>query len=84
MFYWARYEDAQKRTFETENPPNRSADLKIRRVRFVGLRERWNERQHRRGREGGIKWEEQVRKEAREALQTAERSSGSDAAPERI
>jgi hypothetical protein len=78
MFYWARYEDALRRTFETENPPNRSADLKIRRVRFVRLRQKWNERKHRRGRESGIRWEEQVRKEARAALKAAEPSSGPD------
>lgn len=69
MFYWARYEDALGRTYETENPPDRSADLRIRRVRCVLLRERWNERRHRRGRADGVKWEEQVRREAREAIQ---------------
>lgn len=72
MFYWARYEDALGRTFETENPPNRSADLKIKRVRLVRLRERWNERKHRRGSDDGIRWEKQVRKEAREAIKAAE------------
>lgn len=66
MFYWARYEDAQGRTYETRNSPDRSADLKISRVRFVKLLERWNARQHGRINQAGLDWEEEVRKEFRE------------------
>jgi hypothetical protein len=65
IFYWARYEDAQGRTYETVNPPDRSADLKIRRVRFVVLRESWNARRHRKGNAAGREWEATVREEFR-------------------
>lgn len=71
-FYWARYEDALGRTYETENPPDRSADLKIRRVRFVHIRERWNARKHRQADESGIRWEERVREEFRQSRAEAE------------
>jgi hypothetical protein len=49
------------------NPPDRSADLKIRRVRFVASRERWNARKHRKGNAAGREWEAMVRKEFRAA-----------------
>lgn len=38
--YWCRYENAYGQTWETKNPVERTADLKIRRVRFVWPRER--------------------------------------------
>jgi Xaa-Pro aminopeptidase len=41
--YWARYENAQGKTWETRNPGDRSARLDIRRVRWVRLHE-WRER----------------------------------------
>jgi hypothetical protein len=45
--YWCRYENAFGHTWETRNPWDRSADLDIRRVRFVKLRERLEERKRR-------------------------------------
>lgn len=71
LYYWARFEDVRGLTYETVNPPARSADLKIRRVRFVGLREHWNERKHRRAGEQGIAWEEKVREEFRQGRAAA-------------
>jgi hypothetical protein len=44
--YWARYENAQGKTWETLNPGDRSARLDIRRVRWVRLHE-WRERRRR-------------------------------------
>jgi hypothetical protein len=44
--YWCRYKNAVGRTWETRNPWDRSADMQIRRVRFVRLRE-WLEQRKR-------------------------------------
>jgi hypothetical protein len=38
--FWARYENAQGKLWETRNPGNRSGRLGIKRVRAVRLRER--------------------------------------------
>lgn len=46
--YWARYENAQKHTWETRNPADRSAKLDIRRIRWGTLWFReWRERRAR-------------------------------------
>lgn len=42
--YWARYENAQRQTWETRNPGDRSAKLDIRRVRWTARRERREQR----------------------------------------
>ena len=76
LYYWARFEDVRGNTYETVNPPNRSADLKIRRVRFVSLRERRNQHKHRRAGEQGIAWEEKVREEFRQVRASAESGEG--------
>jgi hypothetical protein len=47
-FYWARYENAQGQTWETINRPERTADLKIKRIRFALIRERLETRKRRR------------------------------------
>lgn len=44
--YWARYENAQGRVWESRNPPDRSAKLDIRRVRFLRWVE-WHEQRKR-------------------------------------
>lgn len=62
-FYWARYENAQGRTWETINRPARDADLRIRRVYFVGLRERWETRKRRRYQEKGRARDDKMRDE---------------------
>lgn len=46
VYYWARYENASGATWETTNPPDRTANLMIRRVRFVRSRE-WLETRRR-------------------------------------
>jgi hypothetical protein len=57
-FYWARYEDERRRTWETFNSGDRSKSLRIRnRVRFVRLREWREERLRQRFREKG--WEKE-------------------------
>jgi hypothetical protein len=42
--YWCRYENAFGRVWETRNPWQRAEDLDIRRVRFVRLREKREQR----------------------------------------
>lgn len=46
--YWAQYENAEGKTWETRNPGNRSAKLDIRRVRFLWARDRAAKRRRRR------------------------------------
>ena len=62
--YWARYENAQGNTYETTNPGDRSADLKIRRVWFPRHSEKqqvgkWNEA-HERGVRSEKAWREEL------------------------
>jgi len=66
-FYWARYENAQGRTWETINPPARSENLRIRRVRLRRWVE-WREvRRRKRFREKAVEWERKALAELREA-----------------
>jgi len=43
--FWARYENAQGKLWETRNPADRSSRLDIKRVRALRLHEWWEERQ---------------------------------------
>ncbi len=43
--FWARYENAQGRLWETRNPGNRSGRLGIKRIRARRLHEWWEQRQ---------------------------------------
>jgi hypothetical protein len=55
--YWARYENAQGKMWETVNPPDRSSDMTIKRVQFRRLRE-WREQEKLEKAKGdGIAWE---------------------------
>ena len=47
--FWARYENAQGKLWETRNPGNRSGRLGIKRVRAVRLRERREEHKRKTG-----------------------------------
>lgn len=47
--FWARYENAQGKLWETRNPGNRSGRLGIKRVRAVRLRERHEEHKRKTG-----------------------------------
>jgi hypothetical protein len=67
--YWCRYEDADGRTWETLNPGDRSRNMKIRRVRFVGARERLEEWRRRRAHKHGEKWMRDALAELREAAE---------------
>ena len=74
--YWARYENAQGKTWETRNPGDRSADLDIRRIQFQriqerGLRRRLEERARRRTAEQRRAVEGAL-EESREALRQAQ------------
>jgi hypothetical protein len=42
--YWARFENAQGMTWESRNPADRAARLDVRRIRVVGLRQRFEYR----------------------------------------
>jgi hypothetical protein len=55
--YWARYENAQGKVWETRNPGDRSARLDIRRVRAVRLHERLEEHRRIKARKRGLDWE---------------------------
>jgi hypothetical protein len=46
--FWARYENAQGRLWETRNPGDRSKNLGIKRIRWRRLRERWEEHKRKR------------------------------------
>jgi hypothetical protein len=48
--YWARYEDAFRRTWETRNPSDRSTKLKVRRVWWLKRREESERRERGRAR----------------------------------
>jgi hypothetical protein len=81
VFYWARYQNASGATWETRNPPDRTADLDIKRVRWV----RWREWRERRKRMALTKESEQVAKQiaaevaaAREAADEEESGSSAD------
>lgn len=67
-FYWARYENAQGKVWETRNPPDRSADLDIRRIYFVGLRERWEARRRDHLTAKGREVEQTMLRELREGM----------------
>lgn len=55
--YWARYENAQGKVWETRNPGDRSARWDIRRVRAVRLHERLEEHRRIKARKRGLDWE---------------------------
>lgn len=66
--YWARYENAQGKVWETRNPGDRSARLDIRRVRSIRLAE-WRERRKRtKARERGAEWETKALEELRAGM----------------
>jgi hypothetical protein len=56
--YWCRYENARQQTWETRNPADRSAGLKIKRVRRVKAAERREKEARDRMRDSG--WETKV------------------------
>jgi hypothetical protein len=55
--YWARHENARGQTWETRNPWERSARLRIRRRRMVRLRERVEHRRRVKAKATGAAWE---------------------------
>jgi hypothetical protein len=61
--YWARYENAQGKMWETVNPPDRSSDLQIKRVRFPRLRERHEQKKLAQAKGDGIAWEKKALEE---------------------
>jgi len=58
--YWARYENAYGKTWETRNPGDRSSRLGIRRVRFRRLHEFRERRRRNRARKHGVAWERKI------------------------
>jgi hypothetical protein len=58
--YWARYENAYGKTWETRNPGDRTSRLDIRRVRFRSLRERYEGWRRDRARQHGAEWERKI------------------------
>jgi len=58
--YWARYENAQGKTWETRNPGDRSARLNVRRVRRLGRVERREEGAREQARRAGVEWEKEA------------------------
>ena len=75
--YWARYENAQGKTWETRNPADRSAKLDIRRVRVVRWREWQETRKRRKASQAGKDWERKALAELREGRDQSERSGDS-------
>lgn len=67
-YYWARYENAHGQTWETRNPPERSADLTIKRVRFATPRERLETRKRDRLGKEGRKREQDALRELRQSI----------------
>jgi hypothetical protein len=55
--YWARYENAQGKVWETRNPGDRSEHLDIKRVRLLRLRQRLEQRRRNKARQHGAEWE---------------------------
>jgi hypothetical protein len=58
--YWARYENAYGKTWETRNPGDRTSRLDIRRVRFRWVRERYENWRRDRARQHGVEWERKI------------------------
>lgn len=56
--FWARYENAQGKTWETRNPGNRSKRLGIRRVRARQLHEWWEQRRRMKAARQGVEVEQ--------------------------
>jgi hypothetical protein len=76
--YWARYENAQGKTWETRNPGDRSTRLDIRRVRLVRLHE-WRERRtYEKASKRDVEWDRKVREELLAAMKEGERSAAED------
>jgi hypothetical protein len=69
--YWCRYENAHGQTWETLNPADPTRDLRIRRVYFRRLRERFERRHLRRLRERGLPFETEARRDLDEAKAAA-------------
>lgn len=65
-FYWARYSNAQGKTWETRNPPDRTANLDIRRVRLVRIQEWFEGVRHGRLLKRSRKVERQMMEELRQ------------------
>ncbi len=59
-FFWARYENTQGRTWENGRLPDRSKNLKIKRVRLVWLREWLEELKRRRFRKKALGKEQKM------------------------
>lgn len=76
--YWARYENARSQTWETLNPWDRSARLNIRRVRWVRLRERWEQRAREKAGERGGEWERKALAELRAGMTKEEREDADE------
>jgi hypothetical protein len=70
--YWARYESADGKTWETRNPGNRSAKLNIKRVRLPRLRDWRDTRRRKKAAEYDIEWERQALEELRQIRAKAE------------
>lgn len=73
--YWARYENARTQTWETRNPADRSGRLDIRRVRFVGIRDRLEERRRTKAGERGADWERAALAELRAGMTDVEKDA---------
>jgi hypothetical protein len=67
--YWARYENAYGRTWDTVNPGERSARLNIKRVHLVRLREWRDDRKRLRARGHGVEWERNALAELRDGTE---------------
>lgn len=64
--YWARYENAEGKTWETRNPGDRSAKLDIRRIRFPRWRDRRDTQKRKRAGQYDVEWERKVLEELRQ------------------
>jgi hypothetical protein len=83
--YWARYENAQGKVWETRNPGDRSANLDIRRVRLVRFKEWREQRRRARADERSTEWHRQAFADLRAQMEQSQReqTDGQDDKPPR-
>lgn len=71
--YWARFENAQGKTWETRNPGDRSARLDMHRVHFLRLKEWREERRRHKARKESAEWERKALEGLRKGMEQAQR-----------
>jgi len=76
--YWARYENAQKHTWETRNPGDRSAKLDIRRIRWVKRHEWREQRRRKKAGQHDRDWVTKALAELREGAKPPPNDAGKD------